>query len=263
MGTVFPIGVADLRAIIKAPTADLADFAREFNRQAPGQGVDTRLRAAHFLAQVGHESRFGPRVENLNYSAPRLRQVWPRRFTKSRARRFAHRPETIANTVYGGRLGNGGPETGDGWRYRGRGYLQLTGRENYRKYGRRIGVELETAPDRALEPAAAMAVALAYWKTRNCNRWADADDLKGVTRRVNGGLIGLKSRAALLARARKALDGPRPEAPPAEAPPPAAPTSQSTDRSAAEPANTRLGAGLGAALMAAVGALAVWLSMKG
>src|SRR5688572_5216436 len=100
-------------------------------------GIDTPLRRAHFLAQVAHESGgFKRLVENLNYSADALVRTWPSRFDAATAKQYARQPERIANKVYAGRLGNGDETSGDGWRYRGRGYIQLTGQVNYADYGR-------------------------------------------------------------------------------------------------------------------------------
>lgn len=115
-------------------------------------GINTRLRMAHWLAQLAHESGFKPAVENLNYNAQRLTQVWPSRFpTLASAQRCAHNPEALANTVYAGRLGNGGAESGDGFMFRGRGFLQITGRSNYAKYGKLIGIDLIAQPELAAQ----------------------------------------------------------------------------------------------------------------
>lgn len=158
------------------------------------------------LAQLAHESGFMPIAENLNYSAKRLMQVWPNRFpTLSSAQRCAGNPEALGNTVYAGRLGNGGPESGDGYRYRGRGMIQLTGRANYRTYGPLVGFDLEGDPDLLLQYGVSALVAGAFWKARNLNRWADIDDVTSVTKLINGGLNGLQERVVYLQRAKKAL----------------------------------------------------------
>lgn len=171
------------------------------NRLACVAGLDTPLRRAHFMAQLAHESAgFTRLVENLNYSADGLRRTWPSRFTAAQALQYGRRPEAIANRVYGNRLGNGGEATGDGWRYRGRGYLQLTGRANYREFGQRLGVDLEANPDRAAEPEIAMRIAESYWLHKGLHLLADMDDLEGITRRINGGLNGLDDRRRWLAK---------------------------------------------------------------
>lgn len=162
-------------------------------------GLTTPLRVCHFLAQVAHESGGFTRLEeNLSYSAERLTAVWPRRFpTIASAEPFARAPAKLAEKVYGGRTDLGNMQPGDGWRYRGRGLIQLTGRDNYRAFG------FEDDPDAAAAPKAAARLALAYWGKKSLNDEADRDDIGAVTERVNGGRIGLKERAAWLAKAKR------------------------------------------------------------
>lgn len=160
-----------------------------------GFGLDTPLRRAHFMAQLAHESAgFKRLVENLNYSAEALLRTWPSRFTPESAKACARQPEKIANTVYAGRLGNDQP--GDGWRYRGRGYIQLTGKANYAEFSQRVFGDdrLVHDPHQAAEPAVAMRIAGAYWVAKGLNTLADLDDLEAITRRINGGLHGLADR---------------------------------------------------------------------
>lgn len=164
-------------------------------------------RAAHLIGQAGHESLgFIRREEDLDYRTPaRLRAVWPARFTKAaEAARLTGRPEALAEHVYGGRMGNRRP--GDGWRYRGRGWLQLTGRANYRRMGRALGLDLEARPGRAADPATAWRIAGQYLAGRvrggrTAFGWADRDNAAMVTRIVNGGTHGLADRMARTARA--------------------------------------------------------------
>ena len=166
--------------------------------------ISKPLRQVHFLAQFGHETGgFKRLVENLNYSAEGLLATWPSRFNKSTAAQMARKPELIANHVYGGRLGNTQP--GDGWKYRGRGGFQLTGRENYRKAGQAIGLPLEAEPERVESMEVAALTATWYWVDRGLNSLADADDLIAITRRINGGLHGIDDRRTRLHRAKKAL----------------------------------------------------------
>lgn len=166
--------------------------------------ISTPIRQAHFLAQFGHETGgFKRLVENLNYSAEGLLATWSSRFNPSTAEAMARNPEMIANHVYGGRLGN--VNEGDGWKYRGRGGFQLTGRENYRKAGQAIGLPLEAEPWLAEGLEAASLTATWYWVDRGLNSMADADDLIAVTRRINGGLHGIDDRLTRLHRAKKAL----------------------------------------------------------
>lgn len=166
--------------------------------------VDRPRRLAHWLGQMAHESAgLTGLEENLNYSAARLRAVFPSRVTATQAAKLARNPQAIANHVYGGRMGNTAAD--DGWRYRGRGLIHLTGRDNYRVYGGQIGIGLEANPDLAADPEIAIAVACAYWQHRGCNAAADDDDVERVTRIINGGVNGLSDRVRLTARAWAAL----------------------------------------------------------
>jgi len=160
-----------------------------------GFGLDTPLRRAHFMAQLAHESGgFKRLVENLNYSADALLRTWPSRFTPESAKACARQPEKIANTVYAGRLGNDQP--GDGWRYRGRGYIQLTGKANYAEFSQRLFGDdrLVRDPHQAAEPGTAIRLAGAFWVAKGLNTLADLDDIEAITRRINGGLHGLADR---------------------------------------------------------------------
>jgi putative chitinase len=168
--------------------------------------INTKLRVAHFLAQVMHESGdFAHMSENLNYSADGLMKTFPKYFNTDSAASHSRNPQMIANRVYSNRLGNGDVASSDGWNYRGRGFIQLTGKENYTKFAKAIGKTLqetvkylETAPG-ALESAAW------YWNSRNINAKADADDITAVTKLVNGGTIGLEDRKHKLELAKSCL----------------------------------------------------------
>jgi putative chitinase len=166
--------------------------------------INTPLRVAHFMAQIGHETGSLRRLEeNLDYSAQRLRQVWPSRFPDdATAQQYAHQPQRLANFVYASRLGNGDPASGDGWRYRGRGYIQLTGRANYRTYGAVAGTDVEANPDVVSDPGSGFVFSCAFWRGAGVNQLADTDNVEAVTRRVNGGVTGLAERQALTARAK-------------------------------------------------------------
>jgi putative chitinase len=168
--------------------------------------IDSAVRIAQFLAHVGHESNsLGSIEENLNYSAQRLMAVWPRRFPSiEKARFYEHAPERLANFVYGGRFGNGGYESGDGWRYHGRGPFQLTFADNYRAAGKALNLSLIERPELVLEPKVGAKVAAWYWDSRNCNECAD--DVEETTRRINGGLNGLQDRIGRFAAALKFLE---------------------------------------------------------
>ena len=200
------------RLVPNARSVYRAAFAQADAALAPTGVNATRLRLAHFLAQVCHETDgLTIRVESLNYSAPRLAQVWPSRFgDPAVAARYAHAPEKLAEKTYGGRMGNGPEGSGDGWKYVGRGLLQITGREAYETYGRALGIPLAEDPDLAISADWALKIAAAEWaastrRGKTCNEMADADDVEGVTRAINGGLIGFASRKDWLRRWKSAL----------------------------------------------------------
>ncbi len=167
-------------------------------------------RLEFLLAQVGHESGgLSITEENLNYRAERLCAVWPTRFpTLEAAAACAGNPRKLANTVYAGRMGNGGPNTDDGWMFRGRGYIQLTGRGAYRDVGKIAGLGLEAEPDLASGPEHALKVTAAFWKWKSLNAICDTGDFEAVTRRINGGLNGLADRKAWLDKVRRVLAKP-------------------------------------------------------
>lgn len=154
--------------------------------------TDKPRRVAAYLAQISHESQRLTRVlENLNYTAARLMVVWPRRFpTLASATPYANSPEKLANQVYANRLGNGDPLSGDGWKYRGRGPKQITGKDNYQLMQRLLGLPLLDQPDLLRIPEHGAMAAAAYWDHAGCSALIDAGNFEGVTRAINGGLIG-------------------------------------------------------------------------
>ena len=163
--------------------------------------IKTPLRTQHFLTQLAVETGGFIRIdENLNYSADRILKVFPRRVTPGQSRMLAHNPIELANHVYGGRLGNTKP--GDGWRYRGSGFMQLTGRENFRERGRMLKLPLEEQPELARTPGPGFSAAIAYWRAREINGAADRNDLVQVRRLVNGGTNGLAEARIWFARAK-------------------------------------------------------------
>ena len=170
-----------------------------------------------FLAQIGHESAGLTRVvESLRYRRPAtLMTVWPRRFpTLASAMPFVGHPEALAEKVYGGRRDLGNTEPGDGARFIGRGWLQITGRANYRDLGRTLGLDLEARPERAAEPAIALALACAYWRRAGVNDACDAGDLRAATKRINSAALRYADRVAWLRRAQAAVPWPIGGAPP-------------------------------------------------
>ena len=156
---------------------------------------------AAFIGQCSHESGgFKSLEENLNYSSGSLSRVWPSRFPdKATADSYAHNPQKIANKVYSGRMGN--TEDGDGWRYHGRGLIQLTGKENYANCGAGLGVSFIDDPDLLLDPKYACLSAGWFWNKKGLNTLADSGDFETMTKRINGGLIGLDDRKAKIAKA--------------------------------------------------------------
>ena len=161
-------------------------------------------RIAVFIAQVGHESGQLTRlVENLNYSAEALQRAWPSRFSAKLAADVARKPEQIANIAYGNRMGN--TATGDGWKYRGRGLSQITGKDNYRACGEALGLDLTAQPELLEKPQHACMSAAWFWATKGLNTLADSDKFNVITLRINGGQNGAVDRQALYARALKVL----------------------------------------------------------
>jgi putative chitinase len=164
--------------------------------------INTPLRQACFIGQCGHESEhFRFLEENLNYKAESLMRVWPTHFNHELAQECAHSPQRIADIAYAHRMGNGGPETGDGFNYRGRGLIQLTGKNNYRTCGEAIGVDLVNNPDYVATPEGACLSAGWFWQKHGLNELADANEVEEMTERINGGTLGLENRIALMQQA--------------------------------------------------------------
>jgi len=168
-------------------------------------GVNTALRLAHFLAQAGHGSGgFRVTQENLNYSAKGLTGIFKKYFTRPdktidepKAAAYAKKPEKIANLVYGGRMGNGPESSGDGYKFRGRGYIQLTGKDNYTAFGKSIGIDMLVNAD-SVASTHALTSAAWFWSKNKLNEIADTgatdEVVTKITKRVNGGTIGLPDR---------------------------------------------------------------------
>jgi putative chitinase len=156
--------------------------------------INTPERQAAFIGQCAHESgNFKTLQENLNYSAKGLHATWPSRFaSEADAQPFHRNPEKIANKVYSGRMGN--TNEGDGWKYRGRGLIQLTGKDNYRLASDALGVDFVADPDLVLTRPYAALTAAWFWNKRGLNKEADAKDYVTMTKKINGGTIGLDDR---------------------------------------------------------------------
>ena len=166
------------------------------NKILPDYGIDTPQRVAAFVAQAAHESGgFTALHENLNYRAETLRKVFPKYFpTDALAQQYAHNQEAIANRVYANRMGNGPEESGDGFRYCGRGLIQLTGKQNYQAFADSIEIPVEQVPDFLQTFEGAVQSACWFWENNNLNQYADSGDILTMTKRINGGTIGLEDR---------------------------------------------------------------------
>jgi len=168
--------------------------------------INTPMRQACFIGQCAHESEhFKFLEENLNYKAESLVRTWPHRFTPELAAECAHNPEKIANIAYADRMGNGPPSSGDGFAYRGRGLIQLTGKNNYTACGNALGLDLVSNPDFLATPQGAALSAGWFWYTQGLNELADANEMEIMTKRINGGTIGMENRLALMQQALEVL----------------------------------------------------------
>ncbi len=162
----------------------------------PDYDINTVPRVAAFLAQTAHESgNYRAIKENLNYKAESLMRVWPRYFPDmATAKAYEKQPERIANRAYANRMGNGPEESGDGWRYCGRGLIQLTGKSNYERYAESLEISVEEAGEHLLTFEGCVQSAAWFWEANNLNQWADKGDILTLTKRINGGTLGLDDR---------------------------------------------------------------------
>lgn len=170
----------------------------------PKNNINTKLRVAQFLAQCGHESNdFTVLQENLNYSALGLAKTWPSRYSVTKqppytpndlANKLNRNPEAIANNVYANRLGNGPESSGDGWKFRGHGAIQITGKENTSKFAKYVGMTLDQAVDYMNTTKGAIDASCWYWIDHNLNAYSDQGDTLTVTKIINGGTNGLDDR---------------------------------------------------------------------
>ena len=174
--------------VVSALVSSLETLAEKYE-------INSALRLAHFLAQTAHESG-GFRVieENLNYSADGLSKIFPKYFKDKDPNEYARQPEKIANVVYASRMGNGDTDSGDGYTFRGRGLIQLTGRSNYTSMANDMGVSVDDVVAFLGTPEGAVESAAWFWNKNGLNKLADADDVTAVTKKINGGTIGLEDR---------------------------------------------------------------------
>ncbi|AUI88717.1 hypothetical protein BS333_15275 [Vibrio azureus] len=179
------------------------------NENMDKHDIKSKLQVAHFLAQILHESNMLKATsENLNYSAKALKSVFGKYFQCDEdCVRYARKPEKIANLVYANRMGNGTINSGDGWRYRGRGLIQLTGKNNYIHFNKTVDLDVVANPDLvSSDPDLCVASACWFWQKNKLNEFADHDDVVKVTRRINGGINGLAHRKELLLLVKKLLN---------------------------------------------------------
>jgi putative chitinase len=182
------------QALPKNPYID--QWHDAMSRALPDYDINTPKRVAAFLAQCMHESGgFVFLKENLNYRAESLMRVWPRYFPSiDIARQYANNQEKIANRAYAGRMGNGPEESGDGWKFCGRGLIQLTGRNNYQAFADSIETSIDDIPAYLATFEGAVQSACWFWENNNLNQFADSGDILTMTKRINGGTLGLEDR---------------------------------------------------------------------
>ena len=185
--------------IVDAVTAD--KWADAIQATCDKFEINTPERQAGFIAQLAHESGMFKFVkENLNYSDKALLAVFPKYFNAENVQAYARQPEKIANRVYGNRMGNGDEASGDGFKYCGRGLIQLTGKDNYKRFSDAVGVDFVSNPELVEQPEYACLSAGWFWSVNGLNKLADAKDILGMTKRINGGTIGLAHREELYAK---------------------------------------------------------------
>ena len=211
-----------LRAATSCTPEDAAKYCAPLRFAMARYGIGTPRRVAHFLGQITVESgRLLAVVESLNYSVQGLANTWPSRFAidlkarppipnllasqLGRTTTRACNQEQLANNVYADRMGNGSPATGDGWKYRGRGLKQLTGKENYARYQEGSGNRVLETPDLLLTPGVAADSAAWFWHDKGLNALADKGDIAAITKKVNGGQLGILERTRFTQQALKAL----------------------------------------------------------
>lgn len=185
------------------------DLAPIFNETFERWTILTPRQQAGFIGQCGHESgNFRVIEENLNYAAERLCKIWPKRFPSlADAQPYHRNPRKIANKVYANRMGNRDEASDDGWRFRGSGWIQLTGHDNFFHFGKAMGLDFVMQPDLVRTPQYAAHSAGWFWSTHGCNKLAEAGDWTGLTKKINGGTIGLEDRVKHIRHALSILEG--------------------------------------------------------
>ena len=185
----------DQLAQILPGNAYIEHWTEALNKILPDYDITTPQRVAAFLAQTAHESGgYTALHENLNYTAQSLCRVWPSHFTADIADQYAHNPEKIANRAYAGRMGNGDEASGDGWNFCGRGLLQVTGRVNYQAFADSLQMNIADVPAFLQTFEGAVQSACWFWENNNLNAYADSGDFVTMTKKINGGTLGLDDR---------------------------------------------------------------------
>ena len=192
----------DQLAQILPGNAYIEHWTDALNKILPDYDITTPQRVAAFLAQTAHESGgYTALHENLNYQAASLCRVWPTHFTAAIADQYAHNPERIANRAYAGRMGNGDEASGDGWNFCGRGLLQVTGRVNYQAFADSVQMNIMDVPAFLQTFEGAVQSACWFWENNNLNSYADSGDFVTMTKKINGGTLGLDDRQQRYLRA--------------------------------------------------------------
>lgn len=192
-----------LQALCPGTKVDvLTPYVDALNKLLPAHGITTPKRVASFLAQIIHESgAFKYRLENLNYSADGLLKTFRKYFTPALAAKYARKPEAIANRVYASRMGNGDEASGDGFKFRGKSLIQVTGKNNHVAFAKWIGMTLDDATAYLTTIEGAVAGAVWFWSANGLNELADGDQITNISKKINGGLIGIDERKALWRKA--------------------------------------------------------------
>lgn len=193
-----PVTLAQLQRIEPKSPAKFSDWVAPLNAAMLEFGITTEQRIEMFLAQIMHESAgLSAMVENLNYKAETLLHVFSKYFDVATATQYARNPEAIANKVYANRLGNGNATSGDGWKYRGHGPIQLTGKANYQAASAALGIDCVKNPDLLTMPVNAARSSAWFWKAHGLNEVADKGNFNDTTKVINGGDIGGAERIGL------------------------------------------------------------------
>ena len=199
------INETQLKLITKRDSSICNLYVPKLNEIFVKYKINTSLRVSHFLAQILHESgNLHYLEENLNYSAKGLLATFPKKFKdKFEAERYERKPEKIANKVYAGIGGNGDEASGDGWRYRGRGLIQLTTKNNYIAFSKDHIMDVVNYPDQLSSTHLAATPAGWYWNKNDLNLFADKDDITTITKRINGGYNGIEDRKVWLEKCKR------------------------------------------------------------